>query len=149
MFHRTVENPPELAQDVDPAPAPVSEKVPTHRARIFQPSSFASRKAQAEANNAERAVPRLVSLGPTERWMRDRNNQQIMVEGELFCDVDNPMRTWVKLEGYTNLEPLFDLGDGKSDKAEALGTIKRDARFAGRFEPSMQDDPAPRDVRAI
>lgn len=58
-------------------PQPPRKKVAPEDAKAFQPSSFASRKAEAEVNNAKLAERRLVSLGPSDYPQRNLRTGEI------------------------------------------------------------------------
>ena len=89
---------------------PPRKKVEAREAKIFQPSSFASRKAQADADNAARKVRRLVSLGPSDFPQKNlRTGEVEYLEVEIFTDLDHPSDRWVKFPGpESGLVPLQD-----------------------------------------
>ena len=99
-------------------PTPEPKKKPAaHESKIFRPSSFASRKAEAEADNAIRAERRLVSLGPSDYRQKNlRTGKDEYIEVELFTDLDHPIDRWIKFPGPNGgLVPLQD-HVGNNDK---------------------------------
>jgi hypothetical protein len=83
--------PPQADQTVETTKAPTpTEKPPTRDAKAFQPSSFASRRPQAEANAAITSRRRLVSLGKSEfhEWTSDGDTK--VLDCELFMDSTSP-----------------------------------------------------------
>jgi hypothetical protein len=113
----------------EPAAAAVDSprrgKPPARESRIFQPSTFASRKAEADARNAILSRQRLASLGPTEYTQRNTRNGKIEVlEAELFVDVDHPTKRYVTIQGIPGVHPLF-AASGDREKVENLGPMPR------------------------
>ena len=144
MFARRAEDMP-LRQDkaAEPVasvtePAEPVEGLP----RCMRPSSFASRRAEAAAREAERAHPRLVSLGKSDYWQRDRKGNDTYTEVELFMDVDHPTKRYVQLPGYTGFTPLFST-DGQTTEVEHVGTFHKDRRTGSRFLPASSDEVRP------
>jgi hypothetical protein len=92
-----------------------------------EPSSFASRKAAAEARGETNLPQRLVSLGwvkmPLETRSRDPKNpvRTQIVEFEQLYDLDHPMNRYRR---YRNgaIEP-YDYSSGREDEATSLGTF--------------------------
>ena len=62
---------PTPATEASTMPEPRRQKVAPKDAEFFQPSSFASREAQADAHNAKLKVRRLVSPGPADFLQRN------------------------------------------------------------------------------
>ena len=63
---------------------------------MFQPSTFASRKPQAEANEAVLNQRRLASLGPSTFTQRNRKTgMDESFEVELYVDMDHPIERFV------------------------------------------------------
>jgi hypothetical protein len=126
-------------------PAPVRQKVAARDARIFtQGSTFAERKAQAEANRATLAERRLVSLGQSEFAQRDQRTGKIeFIPSELFCDVDHPMKRYVTIDGLPGLIAL-NSDDSREQVTPLPGSIQHRGRPSTR-EPSPTDPP-PRPV---
>ena len=93
-----------------PAPEPRRKKVEAKDAKIFKPSNFASRKAEADANNAKLAERRLVSLGQSDYAQKNlRTGELEYFEVEIFADLDKPIDRWVKFPGpNSGLVPLQD-----------------------------------------
>lgn len=106
------------------------EKRPAYQAECFQPSSFASRKAEADARRATLAEPRLVSLGPTEFAQRDRRTNEVeYIPAELYMDVDRPMHRFIRLDGRPGMHALHDVTSGKQDRVTSVpGTIRMRGR---------------------
>ena len=76
---------------------PRPPKKPAHEAKFFQPSSFASRKLEAEANIAKRAERRLASMGPTTFTQRNlKTGLDESFEVELYVDIDHPIERFVE-----------------------------------------------------
>ena len=63
--------------------------VAAHEARCFHPSTFASRRQQAPTPPPER----LVSLGISDWPRRLAGGEAEVLEIEVFCNVDKPMRS--------------------------------------------------------
>lgn len=89
---------------------------------MFQPSSFASRKAEA----AGPAPRRLVSLGYQPHWLDDPSHnakgRPQRVDVELLYDADHPSRRYYRQDPNGVLEPLQD-DHGKEEQVEALGVV--------------------------
>ena len=99
-----------------PSPEPPRRKLEAKDAKIFQPSSFASRKARADADNAARAERRLVSLGVADFPQKNlKTGEMEAIEVEMFTDLDHPVDRWVQFPGPHGLVPLQDYVGGKDD----------------------------------
>lgn len=121
-------------------------KRPAHEAAIFtQGRTFAERKAQADANNAAQAVPRLASIGDTEFTQRDRRTGDITtVPAKLFMDVDHPRKRYVSIDGQPGLHPLFN-DDQRKDETTKVGRVTRRPGPSGLTPAALPDSP-PRPV---
>jgi hypothetical protein len=119
-----------LDVEAPPPPVVVVEKRPTYEAECFKPSSFASRKAEADARREALAEPRLVSLGPTEFAQRDRRTNEVeYIPAELYMDVDRPMHRYIRLDGRPGMHALHDETSGKQDRATPVpGTFRLHGR---------------------
>lgn len=144
MFGRS-DRPAEASTDVAPAEpvtAPVRERRRAHESKIFQPSTFASRKADAPPPQGRR----LVSLGQTECTRRLTGGEIEVIAVELFMDLDHPMEKYVRLPGQ-RLMALHDTS-GPTEKVTKLGTIKdrRASRPITDTFPAAGPQPPPRPI---
>lgn len=131
-----------------PAAAPAKTRRPTREARCFEPSSFASRKAEADAANAARSEPRLVSLGESDYVQRNRRTgQPEVITVKLYVDVDHPMNRYAEVPGHPALVPIHSTEPGGTQTVP-LGRV--DGRRLSRPESSAYlpspPDPEPRPV---
>ena len=114
-------------------------------AKCFQPSSFASRKAQADENNAQLAHRRLVSLGPLDYPQKNLRTGEIeYLEVEIFTDLDHPADRWVEFPDRPGLAPRQDYQGGKDEVTRS--TLKRPLgrpQVSAHNEPQL-DGPQPR-----
>lgn len=112
-------------------------------AKVFQPSSFASRKAEPKPTvdtgmRSPWGAP-LVRIGVTERWVRDnRTNKERWVEGVLYMEKGKPLRMWADIPGFRTMIPLFD-PNPHPDEVEELGTFDG-VRFEGAFTSTAGRD---------
>jgi hypothetical protein len=113
---------------------------------IFQQgSTFASRKAEAEARNAERGRTRWVSLGTREVRLPGVGREGVprIVKVEYASDRDHPARVYAREVGTANFEPVNEI-HGKEDQRQDLGTVSRSAYRqtygSGRTETSTPLD---------
>jgi hypothetical protein len=122
----------------DPTPAR-REKPPARESKVFAPSSFAARKAEAEARAAIRAQPRLVYMGTSEYTMRNRNGGIEIVEGvRLYFDADHPRKRYADIPGY-GMTPMQD-ESGVTDSSTPLPPLR-----GGFGRPRSLRDPSPAD----
>lgn len=107
------------------AAAPAGEKPPMREADCFKPSTFASRKAEAEERRAGIDERELVYMGRTGTLlMKDRRNKDVYVEGELFYERRHPNKRWFRLDGDTQLQPMFE--ETRRDPApDPVGVLPR------------------------
>jgi len=124
MFARKPEPEP-----VEPAPETSARPVavprpPAAQSKIFQPSTFASRKAEV----AGPAPRRLVSLGYQPHWLDDpshkANGRPQRIDVELLYDADHPSQRYYRQDPNGVLEPLQDV-HGKEQEVERLGVVDR------------------------
>lgn len=128
------------------APSTPRARVAPHEARAFRPSTFAERKAQAEANLRELAQPRLVSLGPTEFHQRNQRNGSTEVLGaELFADVDHPMKRYICIDGSPVMHPLHSV-DQRTEEVIPLRGRLRGCGYPPMLHQPAQPDPPARPV---
>jgi hypothetical protein len=143
MFARD-KRPVDATPDETPAPQP-RQKVQPKDAKAFRPSSFATRRAQADKANRQRAVPRIASLGKSDHMQRNRQGGVDVLEVEQFYDIDHPARRFVAFPGY-RMTPTSE--DRRDDEVTPLGTV-RGRRLhrpeTSAFEPPLPDQP-PRPV---
>lgn len=103
---------------------PAPQNVEPRDARCFQPSSFATRKAQADADKATLARRRLVSLGESTFPQRNLNTGELEAfDVELYADLDHPINRYVKFPGQTGLTPLQH--DAAAAEQVTRHTLKR------------------------
>lgn len=138
-----------------PAPSPevleeARETVRTQRApaaepKAFQPSSFASRKAEAEAREAQRSQRRLVSLGATEFAQRNQRTGEVeYLAAELFMNLDKPMERFVSIDGVGGPYPVHSV-DGKEDRVTPIpGKVR--VRGPSQLTPPAAPDAPSRPV---
>lgn len=131
-------------QAAAPTPA-AAEKRPLRDADCLKPSSFASRKAEAEARRQAAAGTdrALVSMGRTSHWMKDRRGKDVYRDAELFFERGHVMRRWIKFDDEPNFYPLYDESQQRDD-VEPLGTFSRRSMLPSRFQPS-----GPTEVRPV
>lgn len=117
-------------------------RAPAHESRVFQPSSFASRKAERASRGELAPRPqRLVSVGITETWLEGlgprRKGQLARVE--LLVDIDTRKKFQRHLPNGT-VEPLIHVSN--DPPPEPLGVITGHGISSGPFPPSLPDQPA-------
>ena len=116
--------------------------IPAHESRAFQPSSFATRKADRHARGEDGPRPqRLVSVGVSEQWLEGfgpcRKGQMARVE--LLVDADNGKK-YTRHLPHGTIEPVIHV---ESDPPpEYLGVITGHGISSGTFPPSLPDQPA-------
>jgi len=135
-----------VSPEATPDPEPRREKVAAKDAKIFAPSSFASRRADAERNNAARSRRRLVSLGKSEFTQRDTRTSELeVIPVELFYDLDHPRERYAQFPGQQGLTPLQD-DSGLRDAVVPLpGRVSRRCGPSA-MSPEAQPDPPPRPI---
>ena len=105
-------------------PKPKHRK-PAREVMVFQPSTFAIRKAEAGEVKQER---RLVSLGKTDYNQRNQKTGAIeSFEVEVFFDIDHPVDRWVSFPNQQGLVPLHDHGTGRDEVTRYTGTLRKPA----------------------
>lgn len=142
MFRRESTPPPPAPA----APAPRREKRPAHESKIFtEGRTFAERKADADANNAQHSGRRLVSLGSTEFAQRNtRTGETEYLDAEMFMDLDKPMERFVQIAGVNGMHALHSV-EGKEDTTTPVpGKIR--ARGPSQLTQSAPPDPPARPV---
>lgn len=109
---------------------------PANESKVFQPSSFASRKAAADAQNAARAEPRIVSMGATEFTQRTGQTGEVeIVSAQLFCDVDHPVDRWIEIDGTPGRHSLNS--DDRREQVTKLPPLKGRTRgLSAMTQPS-------------
>ena len=117
---------------------------PAHESRVFQPSSFASRKAERAARGELAPRPRrLVSLGINERALEGfrpaRQGGQV-VRVELLADLDDLSQKFQRHLPYGSVEPLMHIADDPAP--EHLGVIRGDGISSGTFPSALATPPA-------
>ena len=122
MFARKPEpEPVESAPETSARPVAVP-RPPAAESKIFQPSTFASRKAEA----AGPAPRRLVSLGFQPHYLDDPSRgakgRPQRVDVELLYDADHPSQRYYRQDPNGVLEPLQDV-HGKQEQTEPLGVV--------------------------
>jgi hypothetical protein len=141
--HRTIlaKATPEVAvADTGPQPAaPPAGRREARDAKGFQPSTFATRKAEA-ADRSPRPR-RLVSLG--RQVHRDpgvgESGRPRVQEYEGFVDLDDPHTVYARMPGSTELVPVT-LRTGEPDRVSRLDPMPARPRFTtGRFPPGEPD----------
>lgn len=113
------------------APVPVEQtprrtvKVEPKESAVFnRGATFAERKAEADARNAERARRRLVSLGATEFTQRNTRTGEVeFVDATLYADLDHPTNRFVEIDGVPGLHPLNG-GDQRRDETTKLPSVR-------------------------
>lgn len=118
----------------------------SEHAHVYQPSSFASRRAEAQARGERRSGQRLVSLGVREQWIEagGRFGKGTMVKLEFLFDADDPNRRYRRLYPNGTLEPI-DIATGGQQTVEPLGVIRAEGFSSGTFAPAVTD-PAPQPI---
>lgn len=109
----------------EPVVAKPKHKKPAREAKMFQPSTFASRKAEAGEVKQDR---RLVSLGKSD--FNQRNQKTGVIESfevELFMDLDHPTDRWAAFPNHPGLVPLHDNGNGRDEVTRYTGTLRKPA----------------------
>lgn len=128
-----------VAPEQQPQPRPRRSAA---EARAFEPSTFASRKADAEQLREALGageLPDLVRVGRTEKWLKDRRGKDLWAEGTLYHERNRPMRMYVRLDYDGALYPLFD-DAARPDEIEAMAPIRTSERFASRHQPSGREE---------
>ena len=131
-----------VATTTTPAPTDAEAELP----RWQRPSSFATRKAQADANNAELSQRRVVSLGQVEYTQRNFKTGEIdVLPARMYYDRDHPKVRWVELVG-TPGRHVLDSG-GEPEKVTKLPPLKNGMpRGPSPLTEPPVDDPPPRPV---
>ena len=117
-------------------------KSPAHESRVFQPSSFATRKAERRARGEDGPRPqRLISVGISEQWLEGfgprRKGQMARVE--LLVDIDNGKK-YTRHLPHGTLEPVIHVE--ADPPPEYLGVISGHGISSGTFPPAPRDQPA-------
>lgn len=123
-----------VATTTTPAALTVTEeKLP----RWQRPSSFATRKAQADAANEALSKRRLVSLGESEYTQRNLRTGEIdVLAARLYFDRDHPSQRWAEIDGVQGRIPLHT--------SDALETVTKLPPLKNGMPrgPSAQTDPS-------
>lgn len=129
MFGRTA------APETDVSPA----ETPAPAASRPDLSSFASRRAAKEAGqtNPPRGE-RIVWVGRDKKLFKNRRNEDVWTDVDLFVDWDHPQRSWYRVVGDTQLEPLFG-SDNRRDEVTTIGTARVNALRDG-VQPAPPDE---------
>lgn len=126
---------------------PAPQKIKAKDARCFQPSSFASRKAEADEDNATRKERRLVSLGPSVFPQKNLKTGELEAfDVELFTDLDHPGNRFVRFPNQPGLLPLQ--GDSSVRDEVARTTLQRPLGRpqSSAYVETQLDEPRPREV---
>ena len=119
--------------------------IPAHQSRVFEPSSFASRRAERAQRGELAPHPRqLVSLGVRERWLEGfgARSQGRMVAMEYFFDQDHPNDYYARALPHGTLERI-DRGGVDDPAPVPLGTVPTRPRYtSGVFPEASPDRPA-------
>lgn len=95
---------------------------PARDAKVFEPSTFGSRRAAGDVSRPQR----IVSLGVSPTWLPDlsarRSGHGRMVDVEYLYDIDRSSRRYRRVLPYGQLEPLFD--SQPPEKPEPLGFFR-------------------------
>lgn len=116
---------------------------PAHQSRVFEPSSFATRKAERAARGELAPRPRrLVSVGIGEQWLEGfgprRKGQMARVE--LLVDADDMAKKYTRHLPHGTIEPVIHV---QSDPPpENLGVITGHGITSGTFPDALPDQPA-------
>lgn len=137
MFSRSE---PEPQRERDDAPSTPPVRREARDARVFEPSSFASRRAERAARGEDRRDPRLVSLGRTEyRLMGSTGQPNRIAEVEMLFDADSPNDFYVRHPGTSWLEPI-QRGPDHRQEVVSLGTVRaRDPRWTPTAGSALPD----------
>lgn len=143
MFGRSEPQPDSAATA---APQPV-EKPPARDARVFAPSSFASRRAERGARGDAPPSRRLVDMGMQKRWVPRGgslgNGQGQMVEYRAFMDSRRPRDIFVEWVPGGPIVPM-DTRSGGETVVQSMGTMPRKPRD---YTPTRGS--APPDTRTL
>ena len=128
------EEPPAVAQ------GPVRPKVDAKDAAIFQPSSFASRKAEAQARG-DGTAPLLVFMGVSEQTVTTNTRGDVrVVEVALYHEKQHPARRWFRMLPHGQLTPMFE-ADSNTDTVTPIGRVRGGLRFPNRYPDAAPDEP--------
>ncbi len=124
-------------------------QMPAHEAKVWEPSTFASRRAENVAAGRTELPQRIATLGVVKtpldmpgRAGREGGAPRI-VDIEYFFDVDHPAKRYRRVLPYGALERL-DRVTGAEDSVQDMGFIPRSSRPAGAFAPAADDPPPER-----
>lgn len=119
-----------------------SPRPPARDSRIFQPSTFATRKAES-ASRPRPQGRRLVFVGTTEHRQNDIKTGRVeVVDVELYVDADNMARQFYRFpRGVIQAADV----DNRVDEVTPLGVFRRD-RHPRSGRADAVPEPAPRPV---
>ncbi len=106
------------------ASPPAHPRRPAHEARVFQPSTFATRYAERAARGETGQQPqRLASLGVVSTWLDGFGSRRKgqMANIEYLYDVDHPANRYRRIVPNGTLEPLTTAAD--DPPPEPLGIL--------------------------
>ena len=127
MFKREQQTGTNPSENTNAVAEPANRLNEARLPRCFQPSSFASRKAQADEHNRDLSKRRLVSLGETEYTQRNLRTGEIDVApARLYFDRDHPRDRWVEINGVPGRHALNPGGD--QEKVKKLPPLKQRTR---------------------
>ena len=130
-----------------PTPEPETPEPPTRRREardldVFQPSTFASRKAERLAREGDQPPKRqLVSLGTQEVRLPGMGSKgkPAVAKVELFFDRFHPAQMFVRHEGETVLQPVV-WRVTEEESVEDLGYPTRPSGPPFAFPPAGKDE---------
>lgn len=149
MLRRSPTATADLVAGIEVATPPRSaERPPASESKIFQPSTYASRKAERMAEGGPAAPSRrLASLGTTEKsWRNQRTGQVEVMELELLFDVDHPVNRYFRVPGDSVVQPL-NQDTGMTEVVAPLPPVgPRWHGAPGSSFPRSLPDPAPQPI---
>ena len=120
-----------------------NSSAPAHESRVFQPSSFANRRAERAARGElARRPQRLISVGVSEQWLEGFGPRRKghMARVELLVDADDMSRKFQRHLPHGTVEPLIHV---ESDPPpEPLGVIRAEGINSGTWPAALPDQPA-------
>ena len=121
----------------------VKNGIEQSKPKAFEPSTFASRRAERAARGELEPRPqRLASLGVREQWLDGlgprRKGQMARVE--LLVDIDDMSKKYTRHLPHGTIEPVLHVPS--DPPPEPLGVITGHGITSGTFPPALPDQPA-------